>query len=231
MKRFYSSVAIAPQRGHFAVTLDGRAVKTPAKHPFLVPGEPLAQAVAAEWGAQQDHVRPETMPLTRFVNTAHDRVADQRGDVVEAVAAYAGSDLLCYRAEAPAELAALQALEWDPYLDWATARFDARLTVTAGIVPVTQEEAALDRLKTAVAAFDPFALAALHTATTVTGSLVLALAAAHGHRPADDIWRAASLDETWQADRWGEDDEAAARRTALRGELDDAVRFLRLLDG
>jgi chaperone required for assembly of F1-ATPase len=216
--------AVAEAQG-FAIRLDGRAVKTPAKAPLLLPGRSLAQAVAAEWAAQTGTVRPQTMPLTRLAQTAIDKVAPQRAAVAEIVAAYGGSDLLCYRAAAPRELVARQAAGWDPLLDWAATALSARLTVTAGIVPVPQPAAALAALSAAVHARDPFALAALHDLVAITGSLVLGLAVQAGRLTADAAHALSRIDEDWQAEHWGADEEAAESAARKAADMAAAGRF------
>lgn len=239
MKRFYEKAAAAPaaevgslaaESGH-AVLLDGRPIRTPAQAPLVVPAAPLAEAVAAEWDAQDDEVRPDDMPMMSLAATAIDRVVPQRETVAGDAAAYGGCDLLCYRAEGPEALAARQAEEWQPLLDWAADRFGVELTVTAGISPVAQDNAALVRLGEEVARYDAFPLTALHVLTTTTGSLILALAVAEGRLAPETAYRVSILDERWQAEHWGEDEEAAAQRRRLAAEVANAAHFLELVRG
>jgi chaperone required for assembly of F1-ATPase len=190
----------------------------------------LAAAIAEEWQSQGDELRPHTMPLMRLASTAIDLVAKRHADVVAEIAAYAGTDLLCYRADQPPELAARQQAIWQPLLDWATLRYDAPLAVTAGIVPVTQPATTLHALAAAVAAYEPMRLVALHAITTATGSLIIALALLEGEIDADAAFAAAQLDETFLIERWGEDYEAADRRAALKSDIATAARFAALLD-
>ena len=228
MKRFYRTVAVATAGGEFGVTLDGKSVRTPAKKPLAVRQRALAEAIAAEWEAQGERIRPDTMQLTRLANTAIDRVAEMAASVASETAKYAETDLLCYRADAPPELAARQAAVWQPLLDWASLRFDAPLVVTIGILPVEQPADSRRALANAVAALDPLALAAVADLTRSCGSLVLALALAEGRIDADSAIEATFLDETHQTERWGEDAEALDRRRRLEAEIRAAARFLTL---
>jgi len=230
VKRFYKDAAAALQDGAFVVTLDGRPVRTPGRRPLRLPSRRMGEAIAAEWRDQGEEIAPATMPLTRLANSAVDRTAPLRAQVIEQVAAYAETDLLCYRAEGPAELVARQADEWQPVLDWLAEAHRARLAVTAGIAPVAQEQAALLAVFTAVAAFGDFRLTGLHAATAVSGSVALGLALAAGRIDAAQAWRAAHLDELFQAERWGGDAEAERRREALREEIAAAARFMALAE-
>lgn len=229
MRRVYKSVATRPAEGGWGVALDGRPLRTPAKRELSVPNEPLAAAIAAEWEAQQTDVHPETMPLTRLAATAIDRTADLRDKIAAEVANYAGTDLVCYRAEHPPALAARQEAVWQPLLDWAAGRYDAGLAVTAGIVPTAQSAASLKAFAAAVAALDDFRLTALQAATAACGSLVIALALLEGRLDAEAAFAASQLDETFQIEAWGEDEEAAKRRAALADDIAAAARFLALL--
>lgn len=231
MKRFYKNAAAAAVEGGFGVTLDGKPVRTPARAILAAPNSALAEAVAAEWRDQGEEVVPGTMPLMRFACTAIDRVTGQREAVIEETAGYGGADLLCYWAEHPAELQRRQAKAWRPLLDWAARALGAPLTVTEGIIHVTQEEAALTQLRAAVAACDPWMLTALHAATTATGSLVLGLALAHEEIDTERAWKACRLDHEFQAEKWGEDAEAVQAAAGLRAELEAAARFMALLRG
>lgn len=230
MKRFYTTVDIAPHADSgFVVTLDGRTLKSPAKKPFPLPSRALAQAVAAEWAEQGEQVAPHTMPLTQFASTAVDRVGPERATIVAGTAAYAETDLLCYRAEEPAELAERQARLWQPLLDWAALRFDAVLKVQIGLMPTPQDPQALNALRAAVEAHDDWRLTALQTATSACGSLVVALALLDGRLDADAAFEVSQLDETWQIEKWGEDAESAERRANLRVEIAACRRFVDLL--
>jgi chaperone required for assembly of F1-ATPase len=229
MKRVYRAVAVAPGDGGWQVMLDSRVLRTPAKAPLLLPNRTLAEAVAAEWDAQVETVVPATMPLMRLAATAIDRVVPQRARVIDEVAGYAGTDLVCYRADRPAELVARQQAIWQPLVDWATLRYDAPLLVTTGVVPRPQPAGVVAAIQAAVAAFDDFGLTALHGLTTACGSVVIALALADSHLEPEAAWQASQLDETYQIEKWGEDAEAARRRAAIRVDIEDNCRFLALL--
>ncbi|PJE26289.1 ATP12 chaperone protein [Pseudooceanicola marinus] len=228
-RRFWTEAAALPVTGGYTVQLDKRPVKTPAKAALVVPTEALAQALAAEWDAQEEVVDPNTMPMTRTANSAIDKVAVQRAEVAEMLAAYGDSDLLCYRADSPAELVDRQVAHWDPMLDWAEAELGARLSPRTGIIHAPQDPAALEVLRDRVHALDPFELAAFHDLVALTGSLVLGFAAFLTTRSADEIWEVSRLDERWQEAQWGIDEEARQIEALKRASFDDARRFLALL--
>jgi chaperone required for assembly of F1-ATPase len=190
---------------------------------------PLAEAIVGEWQAQGEKIDPRSMPLTGLANAAIDRLGPERTAFVRDLAAYGESDLLCYRAEAPEALVARQAAHWDPLLAWARHRFDVDFEVIQGVVHRAQPAATLDRLRKAVATCDAFALAALSPLITISGSLIVALALAEGAIDPDKAWAAATVDEAWQSEKWGEDEEAAQRFAARRKEFEAADRFLRLI--
>ncbi len=224
-KRFWKAATVTEAEGGFGVALDGRAVKTPAKAPLIVPSRALAEAIAAEWDAQVEKIDPGSMPVTRGANAAIDKVRTQHAEVAALIAEYGGTDLLCYRAEAPEALIARQAAAWDPLLDWAETVLGARLTVTQGVVPVAQPAAAQAALSARVAALDAFELAALHDLVGITGSLVLGLAVALGRLDAATAWDLARIDEAWQIEHWGADEEAEAQAALKREALLAAERF------
>lgn len=229
-KRFYKQAAAGKYEGAFAVLLDGKPVKTPGRNVLALPARALADAAAAEWAAQGEHIDPATMPLTRLANVALDRVAAEDAAVAAEIAKYAGSDLVCYRATDPAELVAQQGAAWDPVLFWARDELGARFTCAEGVRHVAQPEAALAAVRAAVDAMQrPFGLAALASATALAGSALIALALARGHLSADAAWAAAHVDEDWNIARWGEDAEAAARRAARRAEFGAAAQVLAAL--
>lgn len=228
MKRFYKVVGVVPAGGGFGVVFDGKPIKSPAKADLVLPSRALAEAVAAEWDAQADKVMPSAMPLMQLAATTIDKVMPNRQLIIDTIAPYGGTDLLCYRAEAPAELAARQAAAWQPLLDWAMTAHDAPLTATSGILHQAQPESSLTALRAAVAAQDDWRLTALHQATALTGSLILGLALLAGRIDADEAFELAELDASFQIERWGEDAEATARRAALRAELQAAERLVAL---
>lgn len=228
LRRFWTDVDVRAEDGGHAVHLDGRPVRTPYRAPLVAPTPALAEAVAEEWRAQQDEVRPETMPFTRALNSALDKVAPDPAAVARVLADYAGTDLVCYRATHPAELVARQAEVWDPYLDWTARTYGATLRPVFGIMPEDQDAVALALLSKAVHRYDPMALTALYEVVTLTGSLVLGLAGLSGFRDAASLWHAARLDELWQIEQWGADDEAEAVAEARRAAIEQALRFYAL---
>jgi chaperone required for assembly of F1-ATPase len=229
MIRVYTRVGTRPVDGGWGVALDGRPMRTPGKNPLVLPTEALAAAIAAEWDAQEGEIRPATMPLFRLAATAIDRTARQRDLIVAETAKYAGTDLVCYRADRPPALAARQHAVWQPLIDWASRRYDAALAVTSGILPTRQPPPMLRAFASIVAAQDDFRLTALHALTAACGSLVIALALSEGRLDARAAFAASQLDETFQIEAWGEDAEAAARRQALAADIAAAARFIELL--
>lgn len=229
-KRFYKSVGLEEQAEGFALTLDGRAVKTPLKNALVMPNQALAQAVAREWESQGEHIDPNSMMLTKLSNTALDRVGGERARIAVEIVEYANADLLCYRAERPVELVARQSKLWDPVLDWAAEDLGAKFSVTAGIVHQNQTEECLAAFRRFVEGLSDFAMASYHNNMTMTGSALLAAAVQRGHLPADDVWSLAHVDEDWQIEQWGSDEEEAERRRRRRTEFLDVLEFLSLLD-
>jgi chaperone required for assembly of F1-ATPase len=233
MKRFWShAVAIPRPEGGHAVLLDGRPLRLPGGAPLATGFAALAEAIAAEWeaagGEKGGEMSMEAVPLTRLLGTAQDRIAPDPAAMVEGLAKYGETDLLCYRAEGP-ELAARQAAEWQPMLDWAAEALGARLAVTDGLMPVAQPAASLAALRAAIATHGTEELAALGLAVPALGSLVLGLALSAGRLTATEAQRLAVLDETWQEERWGTDWEAEERRIRVAAELRLAERFLALV--
>jgi len=223
--RFWQETAVAADAEGYGVTLDGKPIRTPGRLPLRLPTRALATAVAAEWEAQGERIEPASMPFTRLSNSAIERVAPQHSAVAEIVAAYGETDLLCYRAEGPAALVRRQARAWDPLLRWAEQAHGARLVPVAGVMFQEQPAGALACLRAAVAACDPFALTALHELVTLSGSLVIGLAVVERVAPADALWAASRVDETWQAEEWGEDAEAAAAAARKAEAFADAAIF------
>lgn len=224
VKRFYKDASVDDRSG---ILLDNRQMKTPKGLPFVLPTRALADAIAEEWRAQIDDIKPDTMPLTKLAYSAIDG-ASESAAIAEQVAAYAKSDLLCYRAEHPDELVIRQAHQWGPILDWLAETHGARLKLATGIGFVEQPPEALARLSERVGRLNPFALVALHTATSITGSLALGLALADARLTAREAFALSQLDETFQAEKWGQDAEAEARATRLLADLEAAERFMRL---
>lgn len=224
-KRFWKTVTVAPEEVGFAVRLDARPVKTPAKRPLILPTRAMAEAVATEWAAVEGVIDPRRMPVTRAANAAIDKVAHQFDEVAELIAAYGRSDLLCYRAEGPEALVRAQAAAWDPILDWAGQTFGTRLVVTRGVVPVDQPAAAVATMAAEVFACSPFELTALHDLVALTGSLVLGLAATRDDFDTETLWRLSRFDEDWQASQWGQDEEAADAAERKRTDFHAARHF------
>jgi len=230
-KRFWKTATVAPAGEGFEVLLDGRKVKTPAKAPLILPTEAMAQAIAAEWDAQEKTVDPRTMPVTRAANAALDKVMHQFDEVAELIAAYGDSDLLCYRAAHPAGLAARQAEAWDPLLGWSAQALEAPLTPRAGVIHAPQPAESLARLAAKVHALTPFELTALHDLVSLSGSLVIGLAVAEGQATAAELWEVSRIDESWQAEEWGADEEAESVAALKKEAFLAAERFLHLSRG
>lgn len=224
-KRFWSKVTVAAQADGFGVLLDGRPLRTPERRPLTVPTQALAGMIAAEWDAQQDTIRPDLMPATRSANVALDKLPATRAAVVDEIAGWGETDLLCYRATEPQALIARQAAAWDPLLDWAAARYGARLVVTAGVMPMPQPAEALAPLRAELERRDAFELCALHDLVALSGSLVIGLATAEGQSDPESLWRASRIDEDWQIECWGDDDEALSLSRARQTAFAQAARF------
>ena len=228
-KRFWTDAAVVPNGEAFAVALDGRPVRTPLKARLTVPTRVFAEEVAREWQAQGEVIDPSIMPATRLANAAIDKVEAQREEVVEMLVSYGGSDLLCYRAEGPEALVGRQRERWDPLLAWAHQALGAELRIATGVMPVEQTEADLQSLRAPVEVMDPFELAALHDLVVLSGSLVLALAVTEGRLSAEEAWSLSRLDEEYQIEEWGEDEEAAEAAARRRAAFLDAARFHAML--
>ena len=228
MKRFWKNVTVEPLDHGYGLALDGRPVKTPARARLTLATPALAEAVAAEWASVTEKLDPAKMPLTGLANAAQDLIATDPQAHVTRLAAYGASDLLCYRAENPDPLIKRQAEHWDPVLAWAARRLDCHLTVTTGLMPVPQPAETLARLEAALAARPVTALAAHAQLIPLSGSLLLALALDEGELSAEAAWAAADLDDQFQAEHWGEDEEALAMRAHKRAAFMAAARFLAL---
>jgi len=226
MKRFYKEVTVSTQP--YRILLDGRGVKTPMRASLTLPTLALAEAVAEEWRGQGTEIVPHTMPLTKLANTAIDRVAVMRDEVVTQIVVYA-NDTLCYRAAAPADLAARQSAEWDAPLDWLAERYSVRLATQVGVTHFAQDPECVTALRRAVEAYDSFYLAALHNSATILASITLTLALAEGRLSAAEAFALSQLEERYQAERWGQDEEAAKRADGLLAELIAAEELLRLV--
>jgi chaperone required for assembly of F1-ATPase len=233
-RRFYAAASIIPNGNGFALALDGKTAKTPAKHDFVLPTRALADAIAAEWAEQGETIDFATMPLTRLAFTAIDGVAANMQAVIDDISKYAETDLVCYRAAEPRSLAEAQAAAWDPVLDFAAMHLDAHFFRAEGVVFVAQPAAARAAVKARVAAVGdsaaaPFALSALSVMTALTGSVLIALALTGGALSLDEAWRAAHVDEDFQIRQWGEDREAMQRRERRFADMAAADRLWRLI--
>ena len=228
-RRFYMEARVELAEDGYAVTLDGRPVLTPSGTQVVILSSRLADAIACEWAEQKEEIVPTSMPLTQLAVTAIDRVGPGRAEVINNIARYGATDLLCYRAEAPADLVRQQEELWQPLLDWVAKTYGARLQVTFGIIHTVQEESALVALRAAVNRHNEFELTALAEMTQICSSVVIGLAVTAGHIAPETAFETSLLDETWQSEQWGSDFDAEARRAAIRSDLQSAARFIDLL--
>lgn len=229
MRRFWEAAEAIEADGGFAILLDGRQVKTPAKADLILPTATLANAVANEWNEVGENIDPRAMPLTGLANAAIDRIAPDKEGFAAGVAQYGESDLTCYRAEGPDLLVCWQEEAWDALLAWARRRYDVDFATCSGVMHVAQPPETVRKLSHEVAALDEFQLAGLSTLVTIGGSLVAALAVHEEMMPAEGAWEAVSLDDRWQLEQWGDDPEARAALDARRRDFLAAARFLELL--
>jgi chaperone required for assembly of F1-ATPase len=230
VKRFWKDVSVSEKGGVFAILLDGRPVKTPARASLAVPTEALAEAIADEWRSVAETIDPRAMPLTGLANAAIDRVGPDKTGFATGLSRYAEADLTCYRAAGPAALVAVQEVAWDALLAWARRRYDIDFAVTQGVIHVGQPAGTVERLSHAVEALDAFHLAGLSPLVTIGGSLVAALALVEQAITADQAWDAVSIDERWQIEQWGADEEAERAIENRRRDFLAAARFADLLD-
>lgn len=225
-KRFWTDATVGAVEGGFAVLLDGRPLRTPAKAPMVLPTRALAEIVAAEWAAQQGEIDPRSMPATRAANAAIDHAAADPAALRDHLASYGASDLICYRAEAPSGLVARQAAGWDGWLAWAATSLGAALVTTQGVMFRDQPAEACAALRLRLDRYSPFELTGLSDLVTLSGSLILALAVAEGALAAEEGWRLSRIDEDWQEEQWGIDAEAAERAMLRRAAFLAAADFL-----
>ncbi|MBL4766957.1 MAG: ATPase [Rhodobacteraceae bacterium] len=223
--RFWKTTFVIPEGEGFGIALDSRAVKTPSKAPLLLPTQAMADAVAAEWEAQGNKIDPATMPMTRSANAAIDKVTHQHGEVADMLAAYGDSDLLCYRADAPEELVARQSAQWDPILDWAATNLGVRLHPRTGVIHQAQDGKTLNALTKMVHDMSPYQLAGFHDLVSMSGSLILGFAVTLQWKDPETVWVLSRLDEIWQLEKWGQDDEADAMSDVKRLAFLHAARF------
>jgi chaperone required for assembly of F1-ATPase len=230
MKRFWTTVEVAPEDGGWGIRLDSRPVRTPTRVPLKVPSEALSEAIAEEWRATPEDADPRAMPLTGIANAAIDRVAPDKDAFAAGLARYAEADLACYRAEEPRALVERQATSWDALLAWARRRYDVDFGTTSSLLHVPQPAATVERLGHAVAALDAFQLAGLSPLVTIGGSLIAALAVLEKAITPEQAWEAVSIDDRWQLEQWGADSEAQAALENRQRDFLAAARFLELLD-
>jgi chaperone required for assembly of F1-ATPase len=228
LKRFWSQAAVVREVAHFAIRLDARPMRLPGGPLLALRSEALAVAIAQEWQDAPETFTPEDVPMTRIAGTAQERVTPDPGTTIEALLKYGGTDLLCYEAEGPADLVRRQEKAWLPWLEWAATRYDARLRRAQGVMPIDQPAEAMAALRMAVARHPPFVLAGLGILVPATGSLILGLAVAEGALGAADAHALAALDELYEAEKWGDDLEAVARRRNVAADIADAARFIAL---
>ena len=224
-KRFYKLVTVTEQLG---IALDGRGVKTPLKAPLVLPNRALAEAVAAEWESQKEIINPPAMPLTKLANTAIDRAIAEKSKITAEILEFAGSDMVCYRADSPESLVLRHSTHWDPVIAWAKLKLNAGFVTVDKMTHKPQPTQALQALEKYVANLDPFSFVAVHNLTTLTGSALLAIMLAAGAISADAAWLAANVDEDWQIETWGEDAEAATRRAGRFKEFSACVKAVNL---
>lgn len=224
-KRFWKEAKVTQAKSGFAIELDARPVKTPAKSALIVPTRAMANAIASEWDAQDDEIKPQSMPVTRGANAAIDKVRVQHEEVADLIAAYADADLLCYRADSPAGLVTRQADAWDPLLEWAEDTLGARLRPVTGVMHSPQDADALAHLSRQVHAMDTFSLTAFHDLVSLSGSLVIGFAALKGLRDPATLWQVSRVDEIWQAEQWGVDEEAQEVAERKEAEFLQAKTF------
>jgi chaperone required for assembly of F1-ATPase len=227
-RRFFRQAGLTGS-GPYGIALDGRPLKTPGKRDFAVPSLALAEAIVAEWNGQGDRVDPDRMTLTRLANTTIDKVMGSEDKIIDDIVAYAGTDLVCYRATEPEGLVQREGKAWDPIIDWAAEFFDAEFQMIDGIIHRVQDDAAMQAVRKYLAGLDAMRLCVIHNLTSLTGSALIAAALGTGFLEPEDAWRAAHVDEDWQIERWGRDEEATQRRANQEEEFRQTMRFHNLL--
>jgi chaperone required for assembly of F1-ATPase len=232
VKRFYETVTVEElaDASGFAIALEGRQIKTPAKALMIAPTRLLADGLAEEWQGQRDKIEPKKMPLNQLLNTAIDRVTAERDNIIDELVRYGGSDMLCYRAGHPDDLVVRQAKAWDPYLDWLRDDLGVSMEVTTGIIHVEQPAGGLRKLYDHISDYNIYTLTTLHAITTGLGSLTMGLAFINAHKDFGKIWTDARVDEAYQVEQWGQDEEAEKATVMLHSELLNAVRFHELVN-
>ena len=228
LKRFYKKATVKGKKRPYAIALDGKLIKTPLKAELEVPGKKLARGIADEWNAQKDFIDLNGMYLTKYASATQDGTAPRKEAIVDEIVAYASSDLLCYRADKPQGLVERQSAAWDPVLKWAEDTHGLNFICVAGVVYASQPETTLAKTHAMLMEKDAYVLTGIHTLTTLLGSALLAIAVVEGAISPDDCWNAAHLDEDWNIEQWGADQDAMARREVRRAEFDGILRFCKL---
>lgn len=230
-KRFWTDAAVTQAEGGYTVTLDGRSLKTPAKAALVVPTAALAELIATEWRAQAEVIDPESMPVTRAANSAIDKVRGQKSEVTEIIAAYGDSDLICYRAADPEALVAREAAAWDPLIDWCAHRYAMRPEIRTGVIHAPQPAALLDAFQAEIEGLSSFELTAFHDLVAMSGSLIIGLALIDRFATPEALWDASRVDEDWQIEQWGADEEAEALTEGRKAAFLQAAQFYFALQG
>ncbi len=228
MKRFWQTASVIQENNSFVIRLDGRPMRLPGSAPLVLAKAALAEAIAREWQDLDTDFTPDDLPLTRLAATAQQRIAPNPNPTIDALAQYAQSDLLCYHADFPEDLVALQQARWNPVLALAAQAYGAELRVVSGVMPQPQPAHALASLRRSLAACKADELAALGILVPATGSLVLSLFVAEGRIDAKEATDLAFLDQDYQAEKWGIDAESARRRAAVAVDIEHATRYIRL---
>lgn len=229
MKTFWKAVSVVEEDGGFSVRLDDKPLKTPAKAAFTVPSQGLAQAIADEWSALDDKIDPTRLPFTKLCNAAIDNMSEKAGGVVDALTEYGETDLLCYRADSPEGLVERQSAAWEPLLDWVRDRHGIFLVQTTGILPIPQPDASISAFRSWLGEMDNFELMSCHDLVMLSGSIVIARAVVEAHISPEDGWNTSIIDDIWQAEKWGEDEEALALRAVKSRDFATAARMMTLL--
>ncbi len=229
LKRFYKKAAVKGARAPYKITLDGKVMKTPLKSDLKVPNKALAREIAVEWNGQEEFVDLNAMLLTRYASATQDGTEPRKQAIVDEIVAFASSDLVCYRADTPQGLVDRQSAAWDPVLKWAQDTHKLNFICVAGVIYASQPDPTLGRAHNLLMAKNAHSLTGIHNLTTLLGSALLAMAVVDGANSADECWNAAHLDEDWNIEQWGSDDDAIERRKVRRAEFDGILRFCRLV--
>lgn len=227
-KRVYKEVSVTESDGTYGIALDGRALHTPSRAKLETPSRALIDVVAAEWDDQKEFIDPSTMPQTKLLNTALDRIAPNQAKIIEGLMSYVHSDLLCYRADKPSSLISRQEKIWQPILDHLSAKHGIDLSPCSGLMPSQQSPSAVSAMQAALERCDVSELTTLQAVASLTGSLALGLSLSQGYLTGAEVAAAAYLDETWQMEQWGEDKEALDRKAQLEAEILSVEQFFAL---